>query len=46
VPNCDYACDWHKDREGVKRRMVMGLASEEWVCTQREEGRFDEYCSD
>ncbi|KAH6620804.1 P-loop containing nucleoside triphosphate hydrolase protein [Chaetomium sp. MPI-SDFR-AT-0129] len=43
VPECDYACDWHKDAAGLKRRMVRGLASEEWVSTQREEGRYDDY---
>ena len=46
VPECDYACDWHKDAQGLKRRMMRGLASEEWVSTQREEGRYDEYWSD
>jgi len=45
-PECDFACDWHKDAQGLKRRMARGLASEEWVSTQREEGRYDEYCSD
>lgn len=46
VPECDYACDWHKDAAGLKRRM-RGLASEEWVSTQREEGVYDDcYYSD
>jgi bloom syndrome protein/3-oxo-5-alpha-steroid 4-dehydrogenase 1 len=43
VPECDYACDWHKDASGLKRRMMRGLASEEWVSTQREEGMYDDY---
>lgn len=43
VPECDYACDWHKDPQGLKRRMNAGLASEEWVCTQREEGAYNDY---
>ncbi|KAJ4306756.1 hypothetical protein N0V88_000123 [Collariella sp. IMI 366227] len=43
VPDCDYACDWHKDAPGLKRRMMRGLASEEWVSTQREEGVYDQY---
>ncbi|KAK3903874.1 P-loop containing nucleoside triphosphate hydrolase protein [Staphylotrichum tortipilum] len=43
VPECDYACDWHKDAAGLKRRMRAGLASEEWVSTQREEGMYDDY---
>ncbi|KAK3490409.1 ATP-dependent DNA helicase [Neurospora hispaniola] len=46
VPACDYACDWHKDPQGLKRRMARGLASEEWVSTQREEGMYDEYWSE
>ena len=45
VPECDYACDWHKDAQGLKKRL-RGLASEEFVSTQREEGRYDEYWSD
>lgn len=43
VPDCDFACDWHKDPQDLKRRMAKGLASEEWISTQREEGHFDEY---
>jgi bloom syndrome protein/3-oxo-5-alpha-steroid 4-dehydrogenase 1 len=43
MPECDYACDWHKDAYGLKRRMMRGLASEEWVSTQREEGMYDDY---
>lgn len=43
VPTCDFACDWHKDREGLRKRMARGLASEEWVSTQREGGAFDGY---
>jgi len=35
VPECDYACDWHKDPEDLKRRMMRGLASEEWLSTQQ-----------
>ncbi|KAK3344866.1 P-loop containing nucleoside triphosphate hydrolase protein [Neurospora tetraspora] len=46
VPECDYTCDWHKDPQGLKRRMARGLASEEWVSTQREEGMYDEYWSE
>ncbi|TPX17089.1 uncharacterized protein E0L32_003207 [Thyridium curvatum] len=41
VPVCDYACDWHKDSSDLKRRMKTGLASEEWVSTQQQEGAFD-----
>ncbi|KAI1506638.1 P-loop containing nucleoside triphosphate hydrolase protein [Biscogniauxia marginata] len=38
APACDYACDWHKDSADLQRRFLRGLASEEWVSTQREEG--------
>ncbi|KAH8195370.1 hypothetical protein TruAng_010477 [Truncatella angustata] len=41
VPRCDYACDWHKDASDLQRRWLRGLASEEFVSTQREEGRYD-----
>ncbi|KAF3765482.1 ATP-dependent DNA helicase [Cryphonectria parasitica EP155] len=41
MPVCDFACDWHKDPQGLKRRLGKGLASEEWVSTQREEGAYD-----
>jgi RecQ family ATP-dependent DNA helicase len=43
VPECDYACDWHKDPKGLKRSKLNGLASEEWVSTQRDMGHFDGY---
>ncbi|KAK4189865.1 P-loop containing nucleoside triphosphate hydrolase protein [Podospora australis] len=43
VPECDFACDWHKDADGLKKRYAAGLASEEWVCTQREGGMYDDY---
>lgn len=46
VPECDFACDWHKDSQGLKRRMARGLASEEWVSTQREGGAYDGYYDD
>jgi len=35
---CDFACDRCKDRKGLKQRRAEGLASEEWVSTQRESG--------
>ena len=41
-PKCDFACDWCKDAKGLKRRKKEGLASEEWVSTQREKGEFFE----
>jgi RecQ family ATP-dependent DNA helicase len=41
TPLCDYACDWHKDAAGLQRRFLRGLASEEFVSTQREEGLYN-----
>ena len=41
VPECDFACDWHKDAKGLKKAWKNGLMSEEWVSTQRDTGRFD-----
>jgi RecQ family ATP-dependent DNA helicase len=43
VPECDYACDGHQDASGLKKRMMRGLASEEGVSTQRQEGMYDDY---
>jgi len=40
-PECDFACDWCKDEKGLKRRKLNGLASEEFVSTQNELGRYD-----
>lgn len=41
IPQCDYACDWHKDSRGLQQRWLRGLADEEWVSTQRGEGHYD-----
>ena len=41
TPTCDYACDWHKDATDLQKRLLHGLASEEWVSTQREEGMYN-----
>lgn len=41
IPECDYACDWHKDSKGLKKAKMNGLASEEWVSTQREQGVYN-----
>lgn len=41
TPACDYACDWHKDASDLHRRFMRGLASEEFVSTQREEGLYE-----
>ncbi|KAF2642429.1 ATP-dependent DNA helicase [Massarina eburnea CBS 473.64] len=38
---CVYACDWCKDPRQVVRKKDKGLASEEWVSTQRDLGRYD-----
>jgi RecQ family ATP-dependent DNA helicase len=40
LPECDYACDWHKDAEALKKAKMDGLASEESVSTQRDMGLF------
>ena len=42
VPKCDYACDWCKDARGLKNRKKDGLASEEWVSTQKQRDNFYE----
>ncbi|KAL2755473.1 hypothetical protein ACRALDRAFT_1076910 [Sodiomyces alcalophilus JCM 7366] len=45
-PHCDFACDWHKDAQGLRRRQRRGLADEEWVSTQAEHGLYDGYYDD
>lgn len=40
LPECDYACDWHKDKVALKKRKSEGLACEEWVSTQSERPEF------
>ncbi len=44
VPECDYACDWHKDAQDLKKRK-KALETEEFVCTQQEQGQYEEYWS-
>jgi bloom syndrome protein len=34
VPHCDYACDWHKDPEKVKRLKDKNLVDEDVAATQ------------
>ncbi|KAH6608035.1 hypothetical protein Trco_004348 [Trichoderma cornu-damae] len=46
VPECDFACDFHKDPEDLKQRFLRGLASEEWVSTQAMQGTYDNYGGD
>lgn len=43
APECDYACDWHKNPLGLQERFRRGLASEEWVSTQAMQGTYDGY---
>ena len=45
IPACDWACDWHKDKQALLRRKEKDLASEEWCSTQRLSGplAIDEY---
>ena len=39
-PTCDFACDFCKDPKGLRKKKEDGLASEEWVSTQRERSDF------
>ncbi|PHH85572.1 hypothetical protein CDD83_234 [Cordyceps sp. RAO-2017] len=41
VPECDFACDWHKDPHDLEMRFLRGLASAEWVSTQAMQGTYD-----
>jgi RecQ family ATP-dependent DNA helicase len=41
TPECDYACDWHKNSKALKKEKLNGLSSEEWVSTQRDTGQFN-----
>ncbi|OAQ79947.1 ATP-dependent DNA helicase recQ [Purpureocillium lilacinum] len=43
VPECDFACDWHKDPDDLEMRFLRGLATEEWVSTQAMQGTYDGY---
>jgi RecQ family ATP-dependent DNA helicase len=38
---CDYACDWCKDAVRLVKRKECGLASHEWISTQKQMGKFD-----
>ncbi|KFY39620.1 hypothetical protein V495_05865 [Pseudogymnoascus sp. VKM F-4514 (FW-929)] len=42
IPICKWACDWHKDSKALKKAKRDGLASEEWVSTQRDMGAFND----
>lgn len=46
IPDCDFACDFHKDSDDLEERFVRGLASEEWVSTQAMQGTYDNYAGD
>ncbi|KAM4060083.1 DEAD/DEAH box helicase [Hirsutella rhossiliensis] len=46
VPECDFACDWHKDPQDLEMRFLRGLADEEWVSTQAMQGTYDGYCGE
>jgi len=41
TPECDWACDWHKDAPALMKRKEEGLASEEWCATQKQTGAYD-----
>ncbi|GAO13385.1 hypothetical protein UVI_02013940 [Ustilaginoidea virens] len=43
IPECDFACDWHKDAHGLETRFLKGLASQDWVSTQAMQGTYDDY---
>jgi RecQ family ATP-dependent DNA helicase len=43
LPECDFACDWHKDPQDLETRFMRGLASEEFVSTQAMQGTYDDY---
>ncbi len=45
-PICDFACDFCKDTKTLSEEKVGGLASEEWVGTQRESGAFYDHVHD
>ncbi|KAI6781812.1 Bloom syndrome protein-like protein [Emericellopsis cladophorae] len=40
-PECDFACDWHKDPADVQSRYMRGLADAEFVSTQAMQGTYD-----
>ncbi|KAG6175049.1 hypothetical protein E4U34_005848 [Claviceps purpurea] len=42
-PECDFACDWHKNARDLENRFLRGLASLDWVSTQAMQGNYDEY---
>ncbi|KAK6579571.1 hypothetical protein PZA11_007807 [Diplocarpon coronariae] len=42
VPECNYACDWHKDAKNLRKQKMNNLQSEEWVGTQRDLGRYNQ----
>ncbi|KAH7156155.1 P-loop containing nucleoside triphosphate hydrolase protein [Dactylonectria macrodidyma] len=46
TPDCDFACDWHKDARGLEMRFMRGLATEEFVSTQAMQGTYDGYYDD
>ncbi|CAM1504770.1 Fc.00g023610.m01.CDS01 [Cosmosporella sp. VM-42] len=46
TPKCDFACDWHKDPRELEARFIRGLASEEFVSTQAQQGTYDGYYDD
>ncbi|KAF4471600.1 hypothetical protein FALBO_1485 [Fusarium albosuccineum] len=46
TPECDFACDWHKDPHELEMRFMRGLASEEFVSTQAMLGTYDGYYDD
>ena len=41
IPECDFACDFHKDSKALKKAKMNGLQDEEFVSTQREMGTYN-----
>lgn len=41
IPDCDYACDFHKNAKNLKKAKINGLQDEEFVSTQRELGKYN-----
>ncbi|CCU81861.1 ATP-dependent DNA helicase recQ/QDE3 [Blumeria hordei DH14] len=42
IPECDYACDWHKNAVALKKAKDRGLQSEAWMSTQNGMRRYRE----
>jgi bloom syndrome protein len=43
LPDCDFACDWHKDAHDLETRFLRGLANMDWVGSQAQQGTYDNF---